>query len=85
MYAFEPIAAGLLREGGYWTSIGYKVEVPKEVKVASGKQCLPRPEIEALASRARDNHLLWVALKSYLESETPPELHGKGIFMEKRL
>ena len=68
MDAFESIVAKLLWEGGYWTTVGYKVNLSKEQKVQLGKHSMPRPEIDIVAYRARDNHLLWVECKSYLDS-----------------
>lgn len=32
MNAFEEIVAGLFWEEGYWTHVGYKVNLPKEKK-----------------------------------------------------
>lgn len=68
MDAFESIVAGLLWEEGFWTSIGYKVNLPKETKVRLEKPSLPRPEIDILAYRAKNNSLLWVECKSYMDS-----------------
>jgi len=68
MDAFEEIVAGLLWEEGFWTTVGYKVNLPPGVKKALDKPSLPRPEIDVLAYRNRDNHLLWVECKSYLDS-----------------
>jgi len=68
MDAFESIVAGLLWEDGYWISVGYKVNLSKAAKVGLGKPSLPRPEIDILAYRAKDNSVLWVECKSYLDS-----------------
>jgi hypothetical protein len=68
MNAFEEIVAGLFRQEGYWTHMGYKVDLAKSKKVALGKPSLPRPEIDILAYQASDNILLWVECKSYLDS-----------------
>lgn len=68
MNAFEEIVAGLLQQEGYWTHIGYKVLLTKTQKASLGKPSIPRPEIDILAYRARDNSLLWVECKSYLDS-----------------
>ena len=79
MNAFEEIVAGLLWQEGYWTHIGYKVNLSKTQKVDLGKPSLPRPEIDILAYRANDNSLLWVECKSYLDSRgvTIDALTGK--------
>lgn len=68
MDAFESIVSELLWEEGYWTIVGYKVDLPKDKKVALGKPSYPRPEIDILAYQARENQLLWVECKSYLDS-----------------
>ena len=36
MNAFEEIIAGLFWEEGYWTHVGYKVNLPKEKKAELG-------------------------------------------------
>ena len=40
MDAFESLVSGLLRKEGYWTEIGYKVELTKEDKRRIGRACL---------------------------------------------
>ena len=69
MDAFEEIVAGLLWEEGYWTTIGYKVNLPKEKKALLGKPSLPRPELDVLAYQASENRIIWVECKSYLDSQ----------------
>jgi hypothetical protein len=64
--AFEEIVADLLKEKGYWTSIGFKVDLPKERKVEFGKYSYPRPEIDILAYKPNRNALFWVECKSFL-------------------
>jgi len=68
MDAFESIVAGIFWDLGFWTSIGYKVELTKEAKKQLGKPSLPRPEIDILCYCAKDNHLIWVECKSYIDS-----------------
>ena len=68
MNAFEEIVAGLLRQEGYWTYVGYKVNLTKLERRDLGKPSLPRPEIDVLAYQAKDNVILWVECKSYLDS-----------------
>ena len=68
MNAFEGLIAGLLRQEGYWTIVGYKVNLSKAKKVELGKPSLPRPEIDILAYQVAQNLLLWVECKSYLDS-----------------
>jgi hypothetical protein len=80
MDAFESIIAGLLWHEGYWTSIGYKVNLIRDQKVGLGKPSLPRPEIDIVAYRVRDNRLLWLECKSFMDSGgvTIDSLTGKN-------
>jgi hypothetical protein len=87
MDAFEQIIAGLLWEEGFWTSIGYKVNLSKARKVELGKPSYPRPEIDILAYKANENRLLWVECKSFLDSRGIVADHlmqeddaGKGLY-----
>jgi hypothetical protein len=68
MDAFEEIVARMLWEEFYWTIIGYKVNLSKQKKYELGKSSLPRPEIDILAYKTKENKLLWVECKSYLDS-----------------
>jgi len=78
MDAFENIIARLLWEDGYWTTIGYKVNLSPEQKVELNNPYIPRPEIDIVAYRANDNHLLWVECKSYLDSTGVKIQHLNG-------
>lgn len=68
MDAFEQIAARLFEVQGYWTRIGYAVELTKEQKRALGKPSLPRPQLDVIAFKPTLNELLIVECKSYLDS-----------------
>lgn len=68
MDAFEQIVADLLRQEGYWTWNGYKINLTKDNKKDIGKPSMPRPEIDILAYKVSENQLLWVECKSYLDS-----------------
>ncbi len=68
MDAFEQIISRLLWQEGIWTTVGYKVNLPKEKKKVLGKPTMPRPEIDILGYQASENLLLWVECKSYLDS-----------------
>jgi hypothetical protein len=68
MDAFESIVAGLLRMDGYWVINGYRVALSKEEKSDAGKPSMPRPEIDILAYKAKDNELIWVECKSFFDS-----------------
>lgn len=68
MDAFEHIAARLFEVQGYWTRIGYSVELTKEQKVAVGQPSLPRPQLDVIAYKPSTNELLVIECKSYLDS-----------------
>src|SRR3954452_24496400 len=68
MDAFEQIAARLFEVQGYWTRIGYAVELTKEQKVAVGQPSLPRPQLDVIAYKPTTNELLVIECKSYLDS-----------------
>src|SRR5436190_4367103 len=68
MDAFEQIAARLFEVQGYWTRIGYAVELTKGQKVAVGQPSLPRPQLDVIAYKPTRNELLIIECKSYLDS-----------------
>jgi hypothetical protein len=68
MDAFETVVASILQRQGFWTITGFKVELTKEEKRETGKDSRPRPEIDVLAYRARDNEVRAVECKSFLDS-----------------
>jgi len=68
MDAFEQIIAKILNLQGYWTKIGYKVDLTKEEKRLLKNPSMPRPEVDIVAFRPGENLLLWVECKSYLDS-----------------
>lgn len=68
MDAFEQIAARLFEVQGYWTRIGYTVELTKAQKASIGQPSLPRPQLDVLAYKPATNELLIVECKSYLDS-----------------
>ena len=68
MDAFESLMAMLLKRDGYWTTTSFKVLLTREEKIAIGRPSSPRPEIDVLAYRGKDNHLLVVECKSFLDS-----------------
>lgn len=68
MDAFEHIVRGILNREGYWTRVGYKVELTKNEKVSIGRPSTPRWEIDILAYKPSSNELLVVECKSYLDS-----------------
>lgn len=68
MDAFEQIVAMLLERNGYWVQTSYKVCLTKEEKVKIGIPTCPRWEIDVIAYRPKDNEVLVVECKSFLNS-----------------
>jgi hypothetical protein len=68
MDAFEHVVSLMLQERGYWTRIGYKVELPKDVKKRLGNPSMPRVEVDVLAFSPIRKEVLVVECKSYLDS-----------------
>jgi hypothetical protein len=79
MDAFEQIAARLFEVQGYWTRIGYAVELTKQQKSDLGKPSLPRPQLDIVAFKPSANEILVVECKSYLDSYGVrfEDFHGK--------
>ena len=86
MDSFEQIVAKILDHQGYWTKIDYKVALTKEEKRQLNNPSIPRPEIDIVAFRPRENSLLWVECKSYLDSPGVRYIafSGKGNVHSKR-
>ncbi|MBU1319999.1 MAG: hypothetical protein KKG33_09555 [candidate division Zixibacteria bacterium] len=68
MEYFENIVKRLLEQEGYWVRQSVKVSVTKLEKRAIGKHSIPRPEIDLVGYSARENELLIVEVKSFLDS-----------------
>lgn len=68
MDAFEQIVAMLLEREGYWVRTSYRVCLTKDEKVRVGIPSSPRWELDVLAYCPRENELLVVECKSYLNS-----------------
>lgn len=68
MDAFEQVVAMLLDRDGYWTRTSYKVELTKAEKVKIGIPSCPRWELDVIAYKPKENRLLVVECKSYLNS-----------------
>lgn len=68
MDAFEQLVAELFFTEGYWVETSVKVELTKEEKRAIGRHSTPRWEIDVIAYSARNNELLAIECKSFLDS-----------------
>lgn len=68
MDGFEALVRLLLEKDGYWTRQSEKVNLSKEEKAATGKHSIPRPEIDVIAFRPRENTIIAMEVKSYLDS-----------------
>lgn len=54
MDAFEQIAARPFEVQGYWSRIGYTVDLTKEQKREIGKPSMPRPQLDIIARSEGD-------------------------------
>ena len=68
MNHFEELCKYLLERENYWVRTNVKVDVTKEEKASFGKPTSPRPEMDIVAYRAKDNRLLILEVKSFLNS-----------------
>ena len=68
MDAFEQLAADIFANDGYWVRTSVKVALTREDKAAIARPSSPRWEIDLVAYSARDNQLLLLECKSYLDS-----------------
>jgi hypothetical protein len=65
MDAFEQIIAALFEQEGYWTLQNYRVDLSTEDKRQLNNPSMPRPEIDILGYKPRENELLVVECKSF--------------------
>ncbi len=68
MHYFEELVRFLLERDGFWARTSHRVNLTKEEKRMIGRPSSPRPEIDVLAYHPRDNVLLVIEVKSYLDS-----------------
>ena len=68
MDAFEAVIASILQRQGYWTMTSVKVDLTKAEKRSIGKHSAPRWELDVVGYRGRDNQILVVECKSFLNS-----------------
>ena len=66
--SFEQVVATVLDRAGYWVRTSVKVNLTREDKHAIGRPSAPRWEIDIVAYSGRENELLVVECKSYLDS-----------------
>ncbi len=69
MNAFEDIVKLYLEEEGYWVRQSVKIEISKDDKKELGLPSMPRPEIDLVALSMKENELLLIEVKSYLDSQ----------------
>ena len=68
MNAFEDIVKLYLEEEGYWVRQSVKVNISKQDKRDIGTYSMPRPGIDLVALNVKENELLLVEVKSFLDS-----------------
>jgi hypothetical protein len=68
MDSFEQLVAEILWREGYWVRTSVKVELTKEEKREIEIPSSPRWELDVVAYKAKENALLIVECKSYLDS-----------------
>ncbi|MBS1766197.1 MAG: hypothetical protein JST05_02170 [Acidobacteria bacterium] len=68
MDAFETIVATILQRQGYWTITNAKVDLTKEEKRQIGRHSSPRWELDVVAYQGKNNEVLVVECKSFLDS-----------------
>lgn len=66
--SFEQVVATILDRAGYWVRTSVKVNLTREDKHAVGRPSAPRWELDVVAYSGRENELLVVECKSYLDS-----------------
>jgi hypothetical protein len=65
---FEGIIKTLLEHEGYWIRQPFKVNLTKQEKRDIGKHSIPRPEIDILAFKPKENRVIAFEAKSYFDS-----------------
>lgn len=75
MDSFEQVVAEILWREGYWVRTSVKVELTKQEKRQINLPSSPRWELDVVAYRAKQNALLVVECKSYIDSPGV-KIHG---------
>jgi len=68
MDAFEQVVSEILWRDGYWVRTSVKVDLTREEKRQINRHSSPRWELDVVAYSGRDNRLLGVECKSYIDS-----------------
>jgi hypothetical protein len=68
MHGFENLLAEILEDEGYWVRRNVRVTLTREEKQRIGRPSSPRWEIDVVAFREPDHHVLAVECKSFLDS-----------------
>jgi hypothetical protein len=68
MDSFEQVVASILERKGYWTRTALKVALEPEDKHAIDRPSSPRCELDVVGYSGRDNHLVILECKSFLDS-----------------
>lgn len=68
MDAFEYIVSRAFEGRGYWTRVGFKVDLDLGTRRQLGNPNMPRPEIDVLAYNPSKKRLLLIECKSYLDN-----------------
>ena len=68
MDAFEQVVSEMLWMDGFWVQTSVKVNLTPKEKKKVGKPTMPRPELDIVAYRGRDNSLYVVECKSFINS-----------------
>ena len=66
--SFEHVVAAILQREGYWTQTCLKVELTPEDKSNIGRKSSPRWELDVVGYRGRDNSIMVLECKSFLDS-----------------
>jgi len=66
--AFEQLVSEILWMSGYWVRTSVKVDLTREEKREIGRHSSPRWELDIVGYSARENMLLVVECKSYMDS-----------------
>lgn len=68
MDAFEAVVAAILQRHGFWTQIGFKVELTAAEKRRINRPSSPRWELDVIGYRGKTHELLVLECKSFLDS-----------------